>query len=93
MKGDNVSRPFIANPSVPEGCSVYAIGDIHGRLDLLDRLLNSVAEDVAATSPLQVAVVFLGDVVDRGADSCGGRTSGRRVPEPFFLQPCQPWVS
>ncbi|OJX79585.1 metallophosphoesterase [Magnetospirillum sp. 64-120] len=71
MKDENVSRPFIANPSVPEGCSVYAIGDIHGRLDLLDRLLNSIAEDVAATSPLQVAVVFLGDVVDRGADSCG----------------------
>jgi len=71
MKEEIVSSAFVANPSVPEGWAVYAVGDIHGRLDLLDRLLITIAEDVAVTSPSQVSVVFLGDMVDRGPDSRG----------------------
>ncbi|MGE4277991.1 MAG: metallophosphoesterase [Magnetospirillum sp.] len=71
MKQENHSSAFVANPSVPEGLAVYAVGDIHGRLDLLDRLLSTIATDVSVTSPLQVSVVFLGDMVDRGPDSRG----------------------
>jgi serine/threonine protein phosphatase 1 len=52
------------------GRLVYAIGDIHGRYDLLTDLLGQVARDYAATAggrkPL---VVFCGDYVDRGPDS------------------------
>lgn len=54
---------------VPDGSRIYAVGDIHGRLDLLDRLLERIAEDCARGRPERVAVVFLGDYVDRGPHS------------------------
>ena len=58
--------------AVPDGQAVYAVGDIHGRLDLLERLLARIAADAAA-HPGDAArqLVFLGDYVDRGADSRG----------------------
>lgn len=59
--------PFPAR--VPAGCRIYAVGDIHGRLDLLDRLLARMAEDCARGRPERVVVVFLGDYVDRGPNS------------------------
>ena len=54
---------------VPDDTRVYAVGDIHGRLDLLERLLGRMAEDCARDRPRRVAVVFLGDYVDRGPNS------------------------
>lgn len=54
---------------VPDQCRVYAVGDIHGRLDLLERLLGRMEEDCARSRPKRVAVVFLGDYVDRGPNS------------------------
>ena len=54
---------------VPFGCRVYAIGDIHGRLDLLTRLLDSIATDAASTPAEQIAIIFLGDYIDRGPHS------------------------
>lgn len=56
---------------VPEGRRVYAIGDIHGRLDLLDDLLARIEDDSAAREAAEVLVIFLGDLVDRGPDSRG----------------------
>ncbi len=44
---------------------LIAIGDIHGHLDKLNRLLVQV--DVTTEDQL----VFLGDYIDRGPDSCG----------------------
>lgn len=55
-------------PKVPPGCRVYAIGDIHGRNDLLTALLARIAAD-AAVSNDQKSLVFLGDYVDRGPQS------------------------
>ena len=54
---------------VPEGCRVYAVGDIHGRVDLLDRLLRLIASDMEDAADKQVNLVFLGDYVDRGLHS------------------------
>ncbi len=54
--------------SVPDGKRIYAIGDVHGCADLLDRLLALIDAD-AAGEPY--ALVFLGDYVDRGPDSRG----------------------
>ena len=48
----------------------YAIGDIHGRLDLLERLLDAVEAD-AAERGAAAKVVFTGDYVDRGPASRG----------------------
>lgn len=61
-----------STPSVPVGQRIYAIGDIHGRLDLLDQLLRMIATDDAERGPIRRrTLVFLGDYVDRGADSRG----------------------
>lgn len=51
------------------GRRVYAIGDIHGRADLLDELLDLVSRDDAVRPPCSVHLIFLGDLVDRGPDS------------------------
>ncbi len=53
-------------PSVPPGRRVYAIGDIHGRADLLDAMLALIADDAG---DVPATLVFLGDYVDRGPDS------------------------
>jgi serine/threonine protein phosphatase 1 len=54
------------------GRRLYAIGDIHGRLDLLDRLLDMIQEDVARRESAGTNVlIYLGDYVDRGPDSAG----------------------
>lgn len=57
--------------TIPEGQVVYAIGDIHGRSDLLTQLLASIANDAAAAGRAAKTLVFLGDYVDRGPDSRG----------------------
>lgn len=54
----------------PDGRVVWAVGDVHGCLDLLDGLLQEIARDEAA-DPRPRTVVFLGDYVDRGPDSRG----------------------
>ena len=54
---------------VPVGWRVYAVGDIHGRADLLGRLHRLIAEDAAAVPAAVRAVVYLGDYVDRGPAS------------------------
>jgi serine/threonine protein phosphatase 1 len=59
--------------ALPAGRRLYAIGDIHGRLDLLDLLLAQIDEDDAGRAPAAAGteLVFLGDLVDRGPDSRG----------------------
>lgn len=48
----------------------YAIGDVHGEIDKLDRLLDYIRED-ARRSGAPYRIMFLGDLVDRGPDSRG----------------------
>lgn len=63
--------PAIVAPSgaVPDDVRVYAIGDIHGRLDLLDDLLDRIESDDAGRTPKDTILVFLGDLIDRGPHS------------------------
>ncbi|MFN4114041.1 MAG: metallophosphoesterase family protein [Sphingomonadaceae bacterium] len=57
-------------PSVPPGERVYAIGDIHGRLDLFEELIHAIERDDLESPPRgQTTVVLLGDLVDRGPSS------------------------
>lgn len=58
-------------PRVPDGQIVWAIGDIHGRLDLLKPLVEAIRIDAAASDARKKTVVFLGDYIDRGPDSRG----------------------
>ena len=57
--------------SAPDGVRLYAIGDIHGRLDLLEALLSLIERDQEGRADLPVTLIFLGDYVDRGPDSNG----------------------
>jgi serine/threonine protein phosphatase 1 len=63
------SDPAPASPSVPAGQRVYAIGDIHGRADLLNRLLGLIEADNAARDEAEVLLIYLGDYIDRGPHS------------------------
>lgn len=65
------SRPNRTEPAVPEGMRIYAIGDVHGRLDLLTELLRQIEEDNLARPSAQLHIVMLGDLIDRGPDSAG----------------------
>ena len=56
-------------PSAPAGWRGYAVGDIHGRVDLLDRLLADIERDNDARGPARTLLVFLGDLIDRGPTS------------------------
>jgi serine/threonine protein phosphatase 1 len=57
-------------PSLPPGLRVYAIGDIHGQLDLLERLIDKIWTDKAVRPIVRPVLVFLGDYLDRGPSSC-----------------------
>src|SRR3546814_11603161 len=58
-------------PSIPEGRRVYAIGDVHGRMDLLDRLIRMIGDDDTRRPQLETEIILLGDLVDRGPDLAG----------------------
>lgn len=55
---------------VPQGQRVYAIGDIHGRFDLFEDLLSQIETDNANRGDADTWIVLLGDLIDRGPDSC-----------------------
>ena len=67
-----------ARPAVPPGTRAYAIGDVHGRRDLLDALIAAIDADDAASNPAETTVILLGDLIDRGADSAGALDAVRR---------------
>jgi serine/threonine protein phosphatase 1 len=56
-------------PSLPEGVKIYAFGDIHGRLDLLDKCLSQIDDDILRNKSIRPIHVFLGDYIDRGPRS------------------------
>jgi serine/threonine protein phosphatase 1 len=56
-------------PTAARGYRAYVVGDIHGRLDLLDRLLAEIKRDIAARPTRKTLLVFLGDLIDRGPSS------------------------
>lgn len=64
------SRPApAASHSAAPGERLYAIGDVHGCGDELERLLAMIEADDAARAPSRTSLVFLGDLIDRGPSS------------------------
>jgi serine/threonine protein phosphatase 1 len=62
--------PIEASPPPSVGDRrVYAIGDVHGRADLLDALLALIARDDAERGAVTPHIILLGDLVDRGPSS------------------------
>lgn len=96
-----VQRP-LDTARVPDGMRIYAIGDIHGRNDLLHSLLKQIEADDSARGNADTHIIFLGDLMDRGPDSAGVidtamalRDSGRKVRflmgnhEEVFVSACR----
>ncbi|MFG3595134.1 metallophosphoesterase family protein [Bradyrhizobium sp. RDI18] len=55
--------------ALPEGIRIYAVGDVHGRSDLLERLLAAIDADCKQRPAPRPITVFVGDYIDRGPDS------------------------
>jgi serine/threonine protein phosphatase 1 len=75
-------------PPAPHGYTFYFVGDIHGRLDLLLDMQRRIDED-KADSDGATAEIYLGDYIDRGAESAGvvARLLARaRETRTFFLR-------
>ncbi len=51
---------------IPENQRVYAVGDIHGRADLVERMHEIIVSDAAKHSHKQNFIIYLGDYLDRG---------------------------
>ena len=68
-------------PRPAKGERVYAIGDVHGRHDLLVQLLNTVIRHYPTLepNPSKITLLFLGDIIDRGPDSRRCLTLIRRL--------------
>jgi serine/threonine protein phosphatase 1 len=56
-------------PRLPDGVRIYAVGDVHGRADLLDQVLSRIDGDLASDPNCRPIQVFLGDYIDRGPSS------------------------
>lgn len=69
LPGSDQLRVLGRHPSVPAGLRVYVIGDIHGRLDLLDGMLATIEADLGMRPVTKPVYVFLGDYIDRGPSS------------------------
>ena len=73
MFGKRPSAPPVAPPRISRlqpGYRAYAIGDIHGRADLLAELIAIVKTDaLVRPGPGTNVIVYLGDYVDRGPQS------------------------
>ncbi|MGC5796722.1 metallophosphoesterase family protein [Sphingomonas sp. NFX23] len=67
FKSRSVAKP--TQPQVPSGRRVYAVGDIHGRADLLDELIGLIEADERERGAAETTLIFLGDIVDRGPAS------------------------
>jgi serine/threonine protein phosphatase 1 len=80
------------SPEAADTTAVYAVGDVHGRLDLLQAMDRLIADDIAATRPARPTVCCLGDYIDRGPHSAevlsylAAASGGDTVPRRLFLK-------
>lgn len=67
----HIAQQTVIAPAIPDGRRVYAIGDVHGRLDLFAVLTEAIDADDRARGLADTTCLLLGDLVDRGPDSAG----------------------
>ena len=83
-----LSKTSRTPPRVPDGVRIYAVGDLHGRVDLLETMLKMIDLDLSRFPVPRPIVIFLGDYIDRGPASrdvleC---LTARRSAETVFLK-------
>ena len=71
MPYDSLTAERIQYPPAPDGFTVYAVGDIHGRLDLLTEVHDRIDADKTLSHPKHSVEIYLGDYIDRGPDPAG----------------------
>ncbi len=70
MAWNVLASPILkVKPRVPDGTRIYAIGDVHGRADLLGRVFSRIDASLRADPVKQPLQVLLGDYIDRGPNS------------------------
>jgi serine/threonine protein phosphatase 1 len=78
-----------AKPTGARGYRAYVVGDVHGRLDLLQHLLARIHADIQRRPARRTLLVFVGDLIDRGPESAQVverlRTYRREGVQPMFL--------
>jgi serine/threonine protein phosphatase 1 len=65
----NFMRSGKAEPKGAKRHRAYVVGDVHGRLDLLNQLLDDIEREIQDRPARKVLLVFLGDLIDRGPQS------------------------
>ena len=84
-----ISLSRTKGPIGAAGYRAYAIGDIHGRLDLLEDLLAKIHAELQHHPSVKTLLVFVGDLIDRGPSSAQVierlRTYQRPGIQPVFL--------
>ncbi len=60
---------MLPEASAPEGLRLYAIGDVHGRADLLAEMHLRIARDLRQRPAADWRVIHVGDYIDRGPES------------------------
>lgn len=63
------AAPAAATPPLADDLRIYAVGDIHGRFDLLEAMTSAIRRDLDKVRPSRTLEVFLGDYIDRGPQS------------------------
>ena len=56
---------------LPDGVRLYAVGDIHGRLDLLETMHADIIDDLALNPIAAPEIIYVGDYCDRGPSTSG----------------------
>ena len=73
---------MVSEPIAQDKVRTYVIGDIHGRSDLLDRMVDLISRDIETYSVGDCLTVTIGDYIDRGPDSRGVLDRLARNPFP-----------
>lgn len=84
-----VTGADIDYPPAPQGRTIYAVGDIHGRLDLLREVHKKIDEDKKTLRATAVSEMYLGDYIDRGpngAEVVSHLIARARGCQAFFLR-------
>jgi serine/threonine protein phosphatase 1 len=69
IRQHDLVEPRFSKPALPPGTRIYAVGDIHGRADLLHDVIQRIEDDVVRRPIAHVVEVYIGDYIDRGPQS------------------------